>query len=49
MIKAEAGIEIIEEDPVGIEETADLGIEIDPPLGIKVKRQDVITVGNKDI
>ena len=43
------GIEIIEEDLVGIKETVDLEIEVDEPLGIKVKRKGVITVENQDI
>ena len=45
MTKVEAWIEIIEgEDSVGIEETADLGMELDPCLGIKIKIEGVTTV-----
>ena len=49
IIEAEAVIEITEEYLTGLEETADLGIKVDPCLGIKVKRQGVITGGNQDI
>ena len=49
MTEAEAGIWITEGDSVGGEETAHIGIEVDPCLGIKVKREDVISVGNQDI
>ena len=44
----EAGIEMIEEELVGIEETMDLGMEADPSLWIKVKREGVSTE-NSDI
>ena len=46
MKKVKVGIEIIEEDLVEIQKAMDLGIEVDPPLGIKVKKESVITVGN---
>ena len=49
MTEVEAGIEIICGDLVGIDKTVDLGIEVDPYLGGKVKREGVITVENKDI
>ena len=49
MTEVEAGIEIREEDSIGLEETAYLGTEVDPDLGIKVKREGVITVENLDI
>ena len=42
-------IKAIEEDLVGIEETVNLGIEVDPLIGIKVKREGVITEENQDI
>ena len=37
--EVDARIAIIKEDIVGIEETVDLGIEVDPLLGIKMKRK----------
>ena len=49
VIEVDAGIDIIEEDPVGTEETAHLGMEEDPHLGIKVKTEDVIFIGSQDI
>ena len=47
--KGRSGIEDIEEDIVGIKETVDLGVEVDPPQGIKEKREGVITLENQDI
>ena len=47
--KVEVEIKIIEEDLVGIEETVYLGMEVNPPPGIKVNREGVITVENQDI
>ena len=47
--KVEAEIQIIEEDLVGIEETVDLGIEVDPCLGIKVQTEGVIPVDKQGI
>ena len=44
-----AGIETKEEDFVGIEETGDLEIEVDPYIGIKVKEEDIVTVGSQGI
>ena len=38
MTEVEVGIDIIEEDLVAIEEMVALGIEVDPPLGIKERR-----------
>ena len=49
MTEVEAQIEIIDEDLIGIEMTVDLGIEVDPCLGIKVKTEGVISVMNWDI
>ena len=49
MTEVEAGIETIEGYLVGIEETVDLGIEVDPHLGIRVKSEGVTTVDNQDI
>ena len=46
MTELEVGIEMIEEDLVGIEETGYPGVEVDLPTGIKVKGEGVITVGN---
>ena len=36
MTEVEVGIEIIEKHVIGIEETVDLGLDTDSPLGIKV-------------
>ena len=47
MTEVESEIERIEEDLVGIEETVDLGIEVEPPLGMKGKREDVVTERNR--
>ena len=41
-----AGLKAIEEDLVGIEETVDLGIQVDPHLGTKLKREDIIIAEN---
>ena len=49
MTEAEVWMEIIEENLVVIEETMDLGKDVDPPLGIKTKTEGVITVENQDI
>ena len=47
MTKAEVGLETMEEYLIGIEETVDLGIEVHPCLGVKVKGEGVITVENE--
>ena len=49
MSEAEAGSEIIQKDSVGIEEKADIGIEVDHCLRIKVRKEDVITVETQTI
>ena len=49
MTEVEAGIEIIEEDLVGIEETVDLEIQVDLLLETEVKREGVSTVEKQDI
>ena len=49
MTKVKVGMEILEENLIGIEKTVHLGIVLDPPLGIKVKREGVIIVENQDI
>ena len=46
MTGVDVGIEIIEEDLVGVEETVDLGIKVDPPQGMKVESESVIAVEN---
>ena len=49
MMEVEIGIKITEKDLVRIEETVDLTIEVDQPLGIKLKTEVVIYVENQDI
>ena len=49
MTEVEVGIEVIREDLGGIEETVDLGIEIDPTVVIKMKGEGDSTVENQDI
>ena len=49
MTETEVEIKVIEEDLVGIEETVDLEIGVDSPLGIKVKTEGVIAVDTQDI
>ena len=39
---------MIEGDVAGIEEATDVELMIDPHLGTKVKREDVLTVDIKD-
>ena len=49
MTELEAEIKMIREDLRGIEVIGDLGIEVDPTVGIKMKTECVITVGSQGI